>query len=272
MHLRVTQRGLRGLRARPSMCAGRSRTSSAADAAAGGGGGDAELLSLMKQFAGRSRSSVSMHTLLETGHGRLLDPQDSIKSEAEVVCQHERMLLQVASFLRRELPVRIAHRARELDNMPEGLYQMPSIQVVKNWYMDSFADLVALANQSNPSTLAESEPFNATLRRIKDRHADTNIAIARALVEFREEVLAKKTFTQVMRALSKAFAARNMSHARPSDRRKRRTCRTCMRFTGRSTRSSRHGSGSVCSSVTTTSSRLLGPPALVRTLRWGKLG
>jgi hypothetical protein len=37
-----------------------------------------------------------------------------------------------------ELPVRLAHRAKELDELPHDLSDMPSIQKVKNWYAQSF--------------------------------------------------------------------------------------------------------------------------------------
>lgn len=37
-----------------------------------------------------------------------------------------------------ELPVRLAHRVKELDELPHNLSMMPSIKRVKNWYAQSF--------------------------------------------------------------------------------------------------------------------------------------
>jgi pyruvate dehydrogenase kinase 2/3/4 len=37
-----------------------------------------------------------------------------------------------------ELPVRLAHRVKELDELPHNLSVMPSIKKVKNWYAQSF--------------------------------------------------------------------------------------------------------------------------------------
>lgn len=34
--------------------------------------------------------------------------------------------------------MRLAHRAKELDELPHSLSSMPSIQKVKNWYAQSF--------------------------------------------------------------------------------------------------------------------------------------
>lgn len=38
-----------------------------------------------------------------------------------------------------ELPIRLAHRAKELDELPHNLSDMPSIKKVKNWYCQSFS-------------------------------------------------------------------------------------------------------------------------------------
>jgi pyruvate dehydrogenase kinase 2/3/4 len=37
-----------------------------------------------------------------------------------------------------ELPVRLARRVKDLDQLPDKLHEMPSIQKVKNWYAESF--------------------------------------------------------------------------------------------------------------------------------------
>lgn len=37
-----------------------------------------------------------------------------------------------------ELPIRLAHRVKDLDELPLGLSDMPSIKKVKNWYAQSF--------------------------------------------------------------------------------------------------------------------------------------
>lgn len=47
-------------------------------------------------------------------------------------------LLKASEFLSEELPIRLSHRVVELDGLPDGLSQMPSIQKVKEWYAQSF--------------------------------------------------------------------------------------------------------------------------------------
>jgi pyruvate dehydrogenase kinase 2/3/4 len=47
-------------------------------------------------------------------------------------------LFKASQFLSEELPIRLAHRVKELNQLPDGLNEMPSIQRVANWYMQSF--------------------------------------------------------------------------------------------------------------------------------------
>ncbi|KAF9492965.1 alpha-ketoacid dehydrogenase kinase [Pleurotus eryngii] len=51
-------------------------------------------------------------------------------------------LLRASQFLAEELPVRLAHRCKELDELPHNLSAMPSIKRVKNWYAQSFQELI----------------------------------------------------------------------------------------------------------------------------------
>ncbi|KAG6848265.1 hypothetical protein H0H87_003991, partial [Tephrocybe sp. NHM501043] len=43
-----------------------------------------------------------------------------------------------SSWPTEELPVRLAHRVKELSELPHGLGDMPSIKKVQNWYAQSF--------------------------------------------------------------------------------------------------------------------------------------
>ena len=47
-----------------------------------------------------------------------------------------------------ELPVRLAHRVKDLDHLPDKLHEMPSIQKVKNWYAQSFEVLYNFERKS----------------------------------------------------------------------------------------------------------------------------
>jgi hypothetical protein len=47
-------------------------------------------------------------------------------------------LFRASQFLSEELPIRLAHRVQELNELPDGLNEMPSICRVRDWYAQSF--------------------------------------------------------------------------------------------------------------------------------------
>jgi len=59
-------------------------------------------------------------------------------------------LFRGAQFLSEELPIRLAHRVKELNQLPDGLNEMPSIQKVANWYAQSFEVLPVFNHTSLP--------------------------------------------------------------------------------------------------------------------------
>ena len=57
---------------------------------------------------------------------------------------HSNKSVHLTLFKKEELPIRLAHRVKELEELPRNLSKMPSIIKVKNWYAKSFQDLVQL--------------------------------------------------------------------------------------------------------------------------------
>ena len=57
-------------------------------------------------------------------------------------------LFRASQFLAEELPIRLAHRVQELDDLPDGLNEMSSVIKVKDWYAQSFE--VRYGNAATP--------------------------------------------------------------------------------------------------------------------------
>ncbi|KAK7543131.1 pyruvate dehydrogenase kinase-like protein [Phyllosticta citricarpa] len=57
-------------------------------------------------------------------------------------------LFRASQFLSEELPIRLAHRVQELNELPDGLSEMPSIKRVQDWYAQSFEELVTMSRPS----------------------------------------------------------------------------------------------------------------------------
>ncbi|KAI8376461.1 mitochondrial branched-chain alpha-ketoacid dehydrogenase kinase-domain-containing protein [Radiomyces spectabilis] len=65
-------------------------------------------------------------------------------------------LFKASQFLHEELPIRLAHRVKELEELPKSLSRMPSIIKVKNWYAQSFQELVEMPAPRISSSMKQS--------------------------------------------------------------------------------------------------------------------
>ncbi|KAF2154106.1 kinase isozyme 4 [Myriangium duriaei CBS 260.36] len=64
-------------------------------------------------------------------------------------------LFRASQFLSEELPIRLAHRVQELQDLPDGLGEMPSIQRVAGWYAQSFEEITELPKPSLSTEIRE---------------------------------------------------------------------------------------------------------------------
>lgn len=123
-----------------------------------------EVLRLVEQ----EQTSVSLERLVDFGTSR-----------------DEHTLLTAAKWLHRELPVRLAHRIYDLDRLPYGLSAMPSVRVVRDWYLRSLLDIRRFPS---PSSASQELQFTELLRGIYERHAHTLITMAKGVVEFKKQL------------------------------------------------------------------------------------
>ncbi|GLJ44841.1 hypothetical protein SUGI_0943310 [Cryptomeria japonica] len=76
-------------------------------------------------------------------------------------------LLFSAQFLHKELPVRLAHRVTELENLPHGLSSQDEVLKVRDWYVDSFRDLRTFPDVQDSK---DELKFTELINQIKMRH------------------------------------------------------------------------------------------------------
>ncbi len=93
------------------------------------------------------------------------------------------VLLQEAQFLHQELPVRLAHRVRDLESLPFGLPEMQSIRVLHDMYTESLIELVECPR---PEDVKSEERFAQLLESIKKRHNNVVSIMARGILELKE--------------------------------------------------------------------------------------
>ena len=141
---------------------------------------DRNFMETLQYYGRKKQTPVSLTTLLETGSGsKLQDFQTTEKSNG--LSPSERICIQIACFLHRELPVRLAHRAVELEDHP--LFKSsPSIQSVSSWYKTSFAQL---RSTPVPHDIEKEKMFSKVIESIYERHSSTLIIMAKGAHEIR---------------------------------------------------------------------------------------
>lgn len=106
----------------------------------------------------------------------------------------ERQLMISAQFLHKELPVRLAHRVAELENLPFGLSAKSPVLKVRDWYVESFKEL----RNFKPIRDAESElKFTHLLRHIYHRHRNVVPVMAMGVAELKRELKAEGGLTEL---------------------------------------------------------------------------
>ncbi|CAG8527786.1 1432_t:CDS:10 [Ambispora leptoticha] len=85
-------------------------------------------------------------------------------------------LLRASQFLAEELPIRLAHRVKELDELPHNLNNMPSIVKVKNWYAQSFEDLINFPKADLPRSIKDKFAASA-LKETKLPESRPNLSV-----------------------------------------------------------------------------------------------
>ena len=92
---------------------------------------------------------------------------------------------QVASFLRRELPIRLAHRIQDLEGVPL-MKDMQSVKDVKDLYVTSMLELAEF--DSKIITAEQEERFARLVENIYERHSTVLVQMARGAYEFRNYI------------------------------------------------------------------------------------
>lgn len=141
---------------------------------------------LITRRAEEPQTSVSLQALMRTGQGEYLHKTfDDNKLNQHAAT--DLVLMQVAGFLRRELPIRLAHRIQDLEGVPL-LADMPSTKSVRDLYVKSFLELVDFPEVDSPQ---QEENFAHLLETIYERHSKVLVQMARGAYEFRSAVRAK---------------------------------------------------------------------------------
>ena len=142
--------------------------------------------------ATQAQTSVSLQDLMRTGQGEYLHKTFVNADEKLLKDKHtatELVLIQVAGFLRREMPVRLAHRIRDLERVPL-LREVNSVREVRDLYITSFQELTNF--DPTIKTAQQEEAFSRLLENVYERHSKVLVQMARGAYEYRNLIRSKK--------------------------------------------------------------------------------
>lgn len=146
-----------------------------------------EVAESIKQYAHKPQTSASLLTLMKTGRGDFLHKTygTSTDNGDDSKVATDKILMQVAGFLRHEMPIRLAHRIQDLERVP-FMKEMQSVQQVKELYITSFLELISI--DKNISNVQDEEIFAKMLEGIYERHSSVLVQMARGAFELRAGV------------------------------------------------------------------------------------
>jgi pyruvate dehydrogenase kinase 2/3/4 len=117
----------------------------------------------------------------------------------------EEALLVAAQFLHQELPVRLAHRVIELESLPFGLAEMPSIRLLRDMYIDSTRELMEFPRPELPS---DDMSYVQTIDGIKRRHSSVVPLMATGVLELKRLIGADALSPKIQEFLDRFFMSR----------------------------------------------------------------
>ncbi|CAI8612038.1 unnamed protein product [Vicia faba] len=97
---------------------------------------------------------------------------------------HKWGCLKQTGFLQKELAIRIARRAIELESLPYGLSQRPAVLKVRDWYVDSFRDIRSCPEIKN---MKDEKEFTDVIKAIKVRHNNVVPTMALGVQQLKKE-------------------------------------------------------------------------------------
>jgi pyruvate dehydrogenase kinase 2/3/4 len=101
-----------------------------------------------------------------------------------VITMKEQQIKYLTKHIHKELPIRLSNRVTDLNNLPFGLSKNHSINQIREWYLDSFLDVVDV---KEPSTENEHLEYKNKIEKIYNRHSTTLMTISKGIYELKRD-------------------------------------------------------------------------------------
>ena len=97
---------------------------------------------------------------------------------------HKNIIPIMTTHIYQEMPIRLANRVTDLNNLPFGLSKNHSINNIREWYLDSFDELISI---NEPQTPIQVDEFRSSVETIYNRHSATLTTMSKGLYELQSE-------------------------------------------------------------------------------------
>ncbi|RZC88209.1 hypothetical protein C5167_016009 [Papaver somniferum] len=127
-----------------------------------------DLINELKKWGKMKRTGVSLRYMTEFGSRPT-----------------EKNLLISAQFLHKELAIRIARKALELEKLPYGLSEKPAVLKVRDWYVDSFSDVRSFKEINDTN---DELAFTQTIKSIRLKHTSVAPTLALGVQQLKQDL------------------------------------------------------------------------------------
>lgn len=125
------------------------------------------LISQIQAYANRPQKAITLEEMIKTATA----PNDDTR-------------LANAQFLYKELPIRLAKRTKELDNLPYGLGLTEPVLKVKSWYSKSFHHILS---SREPQNAEDNRQFTELLKEVLGRHSNVVPTMAQGVLQIKSQ-------------------------------------------------------------------------------------
>lgn len=138
-----------------------------------------EVANLIENYASRHQTPISLLDLMSINE----TPSVALGRLGQRL-SHQRTLMNMAELLLEEIPVRLAHRIHDLEQIPM-LRDMPSVKQVKSIYVSSFEELLRVQKPESPQL---EQDFAKLLNELYLKHSNVLVKMAQGALEYKNSV------------------------------------------------------------------------------------
>jgi pyruvate dehydrogenase kinase 2/3/4 len=177
---------------------------------------DATFSRVLAEYCAKPPHPASLRMLMKTGVGAEAFPgqpalQHHHHSSAPPAANNNKTTA-MAEYLRTELPIRLAHRIQDLDQMP-GMRDMDDVQQVQSIYRQSFRELI-YQFPSPIVTTQDEQAFADRLSQLYQNHSSVLVQMAKGAFQWRERIREKRRIASLRR--HRGFGHSRNCHHQPA--------------------------------------------------------